>query len=86
MWLPTTRWVYRHRGRHHNGLSCARLAVSSRTGSATSAGQSAARAREPTTGKVIAELKFAFWQSMFTARHDVRVWELSVIGDEQFSI
>jgi hypothetical protein len=32
------------------------------------------RNREPTTGKVIAELKFAFWQSMFTARHDVRVW------------
>ena len=31
--------------------------------------------REPTTGKVIAELKFAFWQSTFTARHDVRVWD-----------
>lgn len=27
-----------------------------------------------TTGKVIAELKFVFWQGMFTARHDVRVW------------
>lgn len=30
---------------------------------------------EPTTGKVIAELKFVFWQTMFTARHDGRVWE-----------
>lgn len=29
---------------------------------------------EPTTGKVIAELKFVFWQTMFTARHDGRVW------------
>jgi hypothetical protein len=32
------------------------------------------RARETTTGKVIAELKFSFWQRMFTARHDPRVW------------
>lgn len=30
--------------------------------------------REATTGKVIAELKFAFWQHMFTARYDVRLW------------
>ena len=34
---------------------------------------------EPTTGKVIAELKFAFWQSMFTARHDVRVWDHQIL-------
>jgi len=27
-----------------------------------------------TTGKVIPELTFYFWQSMFTARHDTRVW------------
>ena len=27
-----------------------------------------------TTGKVIPELKFAFWESMFTARHDTRLW------------
>ena len=27
-----------------------------------------------TTGKVIAELKFAFWQEMFTARHDNTIW------------
>lgn len=30
--------------------------------------------RQPSTGKVIAELKFAFWPSMFTARHDGRLW------------
>jgi hypothetical protein len=33
------------------------------------------RRREPTTGKVIPELKFVFWQKMFTGRHDVRVWD-----------
>ncbi len=27
-----------------------------------------------TTGKVIPELKFAFWEQMFTRRHDVRLW------------
>ncbi|MGW9567019.1 hypothetical protein [Prescottella equi] len=37
------------------------------------------RKREHTTGKVIAELKFAFWQSMFTARHDVRVWDHQIL-------
>lgn len=26
------------------------------------------------TGKVIAELKFVFWQRMFAARHDNRIW------------
>lgn len=26
------------------------------------------------TGKVIAELKFVFWQQLFTARHDARLW------------
>jgi hypothetical protein len=31
-------------------------------------------ARQPTTGKVIPELKFVFWQEMFTTRHDVRIW------------
>jgi len=30
--------------------------------------------REMTTGKVIAELKFMFWQTIFTARHDGRLW------------
>lgn len=27
-----------------------------------------------TTGKVIPELKFVFWQKMFTARYDTRLW------------
>jgi hypothetical protein len=35
--------------------------------------QSAA-AKQPSTGKVIPELKFVFWQEMFTHRHDVRLW------------
>ena len=33
-----------------------------------------ARRGAHTTGKVIPELKFAFWQRMFTSRHDNRVW------------
>jgi hypothetical protein len=33
------------------------------------------RGRIPTTGKVIAELSFAFWCHMFTSRHDVRLWD-----------
>jgi hypothetical protein len=32
-------------------------------------------AKQPSTGKVIAELKFAFWQELFTRRHDVRLWD-----------
>lgn len=36
--------------------------------------QSARRAA-PTTGKVIPELKFVFWQKMFTSRYDTRVWD-----------
>jgi hypothetical protein len=32
------------------------------------------RNRNPTTGKVIAELKFVFWQKLFTGRNDVRLW------------
>lgn len=39
----------------------------------------AVRSREPTTGKVIAELKFVFWPNMFTARHDVRVWDPHIV-------
>ena len=31
--------------------------------------------REPTTGKVIAELKFVFWEHMFTARHHNQIWQ-----------
>lgn len=33
-----------------------------------------ARQANTTTGKVIPELKFAFWEKMFTARHDDRLW------------
>lgn len=39
---------------------------------------SSVRTQEPTTGKVIAELKFVFWQKMFTARHDTRVWDRQI--------
>jgi hypothetical protein len=30
------------------------------------------------TGKVIAELKFAFWCNMFTSRHQIRVWDANI--------
>jgi hypothetical protein len=31
--------------------------------------------QQPSTGKVIPELNFVFWQEMFTHRHDVRLWD-----------
>ncbi|ABC21401.1 hypothetical protein [Rhodospirillum rubrum] len=34
-----------------------------------------ARRNAHTVGKVIPELKFVFWQRMFTSRHDARVWD-----------
>lgn len=34
----------------------------------------AVRARQPTTGKVIADIRFAFWQSLYTRRHNGRLW------------
>lgn len=34
-----------------------------------------ARRSAPTTGKVIPELKFVFWQKMFTGRYDTRLWD-----------
>lgn len=34
------------------------------------------RNTQPSTGKVIPELKFVFWQKMFTGRHDVRLWNM----------
>jgi len=34
-----------------------------------------ARNKQSTTGKVIPELKFAFWQRLFTRRFDGRLWE-----------
>ena len=30
--------------------------------------------QQETIGKVVAELKFIFWEKMFTARHDKRLW------------
>ncbi len=33
-----------------------------------------ARSHASTTGKAIPELKFVFWQKMFTSRHDARLW------------
>lgn len=32
--------------------------------------------RQPSVGKVIAELKFKFWETMFTGRFDVRLWNV----------
>lgn len=32
-----------------------------------------------TTGKVIPELKFIFWQKMFTQRYDVRIWNKNLL-------
>lgn len=34
----------------------------------------ATRSNLPTTGQVVADLHFIFWERMFTASHDVRVW------------
>lgn len=31
--------------------------------------------KQPTTGKVVAELKFIFWEKMFTAKHDGLLWK-----------
>lgn len=36
----------------------------------------AARRSASTAGKVIPELKFVFWQKMFTSRYDVRLWDV----------
>ena len=34
-----------------------------------------ARQSMPSTGKVIPEVKFVFWQKMFTSRHQQRLWD-----------
>jgi len=36
------------------------------------------RKKQLTTGKVIPELKFVFWQKMFTGRYDVRLWDIQL--------
>jgi hypothetical protein len=33
---------------------------------------------QATTGKVIPELKFIFWEQMFTKRHDLRLWDAHI--------
>lgn len=38
------------------------------------------RGRMPTTGKVIAELKFVFWCHMFTSRHETRLWDKHILS------
>ena len=38
------------------------------------------RAREATTDKVVAELKFVFWQKMFTQRFDARLWDGHILS------
>ena len=38
------------------------------------------RSRETTTGKVVAELKFVFWQKMFTQRFDARLWDGHILS------
>lgn len=40
-----------------------------------------ARAKHSTTGKVIPELKFAFWQKLFTSRHDKRLWDNHLLSE-----
>jgi hypothetical protein len=37
------------------------------------------RRNAATTGKLIPELKFVFWQTMFTGRHDARLWNAHLI-------
>ena len=45
-----------------------------KTGYSPSRDLSISRKGQPTAGKVIPELKFMFWVSMVTARHDARLW------------
>jgi hypothetical protein len=36
------------------------------------------RVKHPTVGKIIADMKFAFWQNMFTGRHDGPIWNAHI--------
>ena len=38
------------------------------------------RSGRPTAGKVIPEVKFVFWQKMFTARYDQRLWDQQILS------
>jgi len=39
-----------------------------------------ARARCPTTDRVVVALTFKFWEKMFTSRHDSRIWNPHLLG------
>jgi hypothetical protein len=39
----------------------------------------ATRRRVHSNGQLVAELKFVFWQHMFAARHDVRLWRPNLV-------
>lgn len=40
----------------------------------------ATRNNNPTAGQVIADLKFAFWESMYTARHKTTIWDTCLLN------
>ncbi len=40
--------------------------------------QNVACMSNPTMGKVVAELKFVFWEKMFTSRHDHTLWNAHI--------
>jgi hypothetical protein len=40
--------------------------------------ENVAKMKNPTMGKVVAELKFVFWEKMFTSRHDKRLWNAHI--------
>jgi hypothetical protein len=40
----------------------------------------ATRRRVHSNGQLVAELKFVFWQHMFAARHDVRLWRPNLVA------
>jgi hypothetical protein len=65
--------VYGPRWPWSRSLAQALPAASARRYSATRDLAATARAH-PTTGKVIPELKFVFWEKLFTSRHDQRLW------------
>lgn len=37
-------------------------------------------ARQPTVGKVVADLNFVFWQKIFTERHDDKLWRAHIFN------
>lgn len=37
------------------------------------------KSKRSTAGQIVAELKFVFWEKMFTSRHDNRIWNSCLI-------